>query len=148
MNENNNAHKQIIEKLKVNNINDLTSLLPAPQKPLVRSLGNGNGKGNSIGKGKDKIKSIKSEFSAYGEYGNVYLTQMQRNEIDTLTMDKKTAIDLINDLSLNIIRNKAPTFNENNPDMHIAELKAYWNYRKKHNKEQPQNEPRPYNPYF
>ena len=145
LNENNNAHKQIIERLKENNINDLTSPLPAPQKPLIRGLG--NGKGNSIGKGKEQIKSIKSEFSAYGEYGNVYLTQMQRNEVDTMTMNKDAAIDLINDLSLNIVRNKAPSFDENNPDLHIAELKAYWNYRKKNNRKEQPNEPRPYRPY-
>lgn len=148
LNENNNAHKQIIERLKANNINDLTSPLQAPKKPLVRGLGNGRGKGNSIGKEEKQIKSIKPEFSAYGEYGNVWLTQIQRNEVDTLTMDKRAAIDLINDLSLNIVRNKAPTFDENNPDMHIAELKAYWNYRKKNRKEHTQDEARPYNPYM
>lgn len=139
LNENNNAHKSILEGLRKNNI-DIASPLPAPCQPLVRGLGNGNGKGNSngIGKEKNNIKYEKIELSekpdthkAFGEYGNVYLTEMQRNEVDTLTMNKEAAIDLINDLSLNIIRNKAPVFNPNNPDIHIAELKAYWKYRQK-----------------
>jgi len=141
LNENNNAHKSIIKELKRYNI-DLLSPSQPPLEVLVRTPGNGKGKGNGNGIGKEEkqIKSIKPEFLTFGEYDNVYLTQMQRNEVDTLTMDKQAAIDLINDLSLNIVRNKAPVFDPNNPDMHIAELKAYWHYRQK-NRVTPINNP-------
>lgn len=135
----NSAHKSILAELKKYNIPPIDP----PSTPPLGGLGIGRGKGignsKGIGEEQKQIKSIMSEFSAYGEYGNVYLTQMQRNEVDTMTMDKTAAIDLINDLSLNIIRNKAPIFSENNPNIHIAELKAYWNYRRKHRANAPPN---------
>ena len=128
----NNAHKSILAELKKYKI----SPCEPPCLPLTRGIGKGKGKGNDIGNGKDddQIKSIMSKFSSYGEYDNVYLTQMQRNKVDTLTMDKQAAIDLINELSRNIVRDKTGklVFDWSNPNMHIAELEAYWYYRQKH----------------
>ena len=139
----NNAHKSILAELKKYKIKPLRTPTEPPADVLTRTPDKGRGKGignsKGIGKEENQIKSIMPEFSAYGEYGNVWLTQMQRNKIDTMTIDKQAAIDLINDLSRNIARDKTGklVFNPEYPDMHLAELEAYWYYRQKNKANSP-----------
>lgn len=68
----------------------------------------------------------------YGEYTNVHLTDKQYKDLEvTYIGNKKVLNELINELSANIARKKAPVYDERSPDMHFAELRAYWDYRKR-----------------
>ena len=63
----------------------------------------------------------------YGEYSNVHLTDEQFNKLKVNYIgSEKILNELIEELSSNIVRGKAPPYDEKNENIHLAELRAYW----------------------
>jgi len=91
---------------------------------------------NNLYTSKTKIHSqgfsFNKDFSSYGEYGNVYLTDSQLREFECFVGDKAKANEIINDFSENIASNREKIFNPDFPQMHFIRLKKYWmNYKKR-----------------
>ena len=92
-----------------------------------------------------------THFDVYGSYSNVYLSKRQYGTLLTQTGSEKLLGILIDELSENIASksDKDKVFDENHPNMHYIRLTKYLrSYLERKRKEQPQDEPRPYNPYL
>jgi len=72
----------------------------------------------------------KEKEKIYGECVNVHLTDSHYSKLLNEILSKEALNALIDELSLNIARGKAPPYSETQPDCHYACLKVYWRTRK------------------
>ena len=94
------------------------------------------------------VNITSSLYKGYGSYSNVYLSPRQRGALLTLMGSEKLLATLIDELSENIASKSEQVFDETYPNMHYIRLIRYFNrYLEKKRKEQPNDEPKPYNPY-
>lgn len=68
--------------------------------------------------------------NVYGECVNVHLTHTQYSRLLNEILSEKALKELIDELSLNIARGKAPPYDDTQPDCHYACLKVYWRNKK------------------
>lgn len=66
----------------------------------------------------------------YGECVNVHLTPTHYSKLLNEILSENALKELIDELSLNIARGKAPPYDESQPDCHYAQLKVYWKNKK------------------
>lgn len=74
--------------------------------------------------------NVNGKESVYGECVNVHLTRTHYSKLLNEILSEKVLKELIDELSLNIARGKAPPYSEEQPDCHYACLKVYWRNRK------------------
>lgn len=79
---------------------------------------------------KTETKTKTETDNIYGECVNVHLTHTQYSKLLNEILSEKALKELINELSLNIARGKAPPYDEKQPDCHYASLKVYWRNKK------------------
>lgn len=102
----------------------------------------------SSSKTTNNVVSLSSSlYKGYGSYSNVYLSQRQYGTLTQLMGGEELLTVFIDELSENIASKKEQVFDERYPDMHFLRLRKYFKAHQNKRKE-PQNEPRPYNPYL
>ena len=150
LSENCKPHKSIIEKLKKYGLYERVSKgYPKGMDTLPNTLEEKDTykekekeqdtkKGNSINTNsctdtlieKKEEENKKEEEKVYGECCNVHLSQEHYSKLLNEILSEKALKELIDELSLNIARGKAPPYNELQPDCHYACLKIYWRNKK------------------
>ena len=132
-------YQELCEKQKANGLKGGRPKTPKnPKNPMVFSETQKSLKEKEKEKGKEKEKEKEKEKDkecvinttphTFGSFQNVYLTDKQKKEFDCLVMDKKTADEIINNLSENIACKKEQIYDDQYPDMHLLRLKKYWQY--------------------
>lgn len=105
---------------------EITKLQPSPnQAPTTNN--NDNNDINTI-----SILLGHKNFNFYGEYKNVFLTDVRKKGLEVLFASKKGLNKLIESLSENIASGKEQAFTIELPEAHYIRLKKYYEYWRKH----------------